>query len=483
MNRLAALLATVPFAVGAQGIRVSGVTHVQMIELRPFTTDSVPAATVSGTGEWRVGPNGVPAFCPATGSHCQYTGAGQRLSVAPVLQDITVAGWGWVEGLSFHADLRARTQMTGGSDFTFPRADDHFDVVDAYAELEREALRGSMRGRLGRQWVASGLGNYNFDGANVVYRRDALYAEGWGGRALLGGLNDTYTSHLLSAIENLPPWQDGYLFGARVRLRPNPLGSASVTYQRVILADRTGLFSERVALDATAHRYGAFTQASLTYDLAAGVWNDARLKIGTAAAGAFGGSVEARRYRPYFDLWTIWGAFAPVGYNEGRAIVDWRPHADVTVSAHGAFRRYGDTDAGFELRTDGWRAGGDAIWTPANDLFATASYEIDIGSGAANTDGRVGVSWIRSDGTTLGADASVTQNIYEFRVGTGRIYGAMLRGVFPVRSDARVALDVGLYQHVKTNGAAGPDWTQRRASARFEWTVGRDPGTRAGTRP
>ena len=203
-----------------------------------------------------------------------------------------------------------------------------------------------------------------------------------------------------------------------------------------------------------------------------------------AVSGAFGGSLEARHYRPYFDLWTIWGAFAPVGYDEGRAIVDWRPHGNVTVSAHGAFRRYGETDAGFELRTNGWRAGADATWTPSDQLLASASYDIDVGSGAANTDGRVGMSWLRSDGTMLGADASVTQNIYEFRVGTGRIYGAMLRAAFPLRPDARVALDVGLYQHVKTNGAVGPDWTQRRASARFEWTVGRDPGVRAGaTRP
>jgi len=483
MRLLRAVLLALPVSLAAQGIRVSGVTHVQVIELRPFSTDSVPASTIVGTGEWREGPFGVPAFCPAAGTHCQYTSAGQRLSVAPVMQELTVAGWGWVEGLSFHADLRARTQMRGGSAFTFPRADDHFDVIDAFAELEREVRGGSMRGRLGRQWIASGLGNYNFDGATVLFRRDAWHAEGWGGRALLGGLNDSYTSPLLSAIENLPPWQDGYLFGARVRLRPDPLGSASLTYQRVILADRSGLFSERVAFDATARRYGAFAQASLAYDLAAGAWNDARLKVGTPTAGAFGGSVEARHYRPYFDLWTIWGAFAPVGYNEGRAIVDWRPHGNVTMSVHGAFRRYGDAEAGFELRTDGWRAGGDAVWTPSDDLFATASYEVDIGSGAANTDGRVGVSWIRSDGTTLGADASVTQNIYEFRVGTGRIYGAMLRSVFPIRSDARVALDVGLYQHVKTNGAAGPDWTQRRASARFEWTVGRDPGARSEARP
>lgn len=480
MRRLAALLLLIPLVARGQGIRVSGVTSVQLIELRPFTTDTVPASTIPGTGEVRTRPGGVLATCPASGSTCFFMGAGDRVSVTPVLQDLTVAGWGWVEGLSFHANARARTQLGDRTAFTFPLSNDHFDVVDAYAELER----GRLRGRLGRQWVAGGLGAYSFDGADVLARRDALSVEGWGGRALLAGLNETYTSPELAAAENLPPWQDGYIVGARVRLRPDPLAAATFTYQRVILSDRSGLYSERFALDATARRWSANAQLSLAYDLAAGKWNEARLRVGTSTMAAWGGSFEARHSRPYFDLWTIWGAFAPVAYNEARATANWRPgHGNVTLSGHGAFRRYDETDAGFELRTNGWRAGGDASWTPSDELLASASYDVDIGSGAANTDSRVGVRWTRSDGTSLGADASVTQNIYEFKVGTGRIYGAMLSGMFPLRADSRVVVDAGLYQHVRTNGAPGPDWTQRRGSARFEWTLGHDPGMGQGARP
>jgi len=37
-------------------------------------------------------------------------------------------------------------------------------------------------------------------------------------------------------------------------------------------------------------------------------------------------------------------------------------------------------------------------------------------------------------------------------------------------------MDAGLYQHTLTNGAPGPDWTQRRGSVRVEWMLGRDPG-------
>ena len=481
MRRIAALLLlAAPFVAGAQGIRVSGVTNVQVFELRQFTTDTLPASSVPGTDVWRTAPSGVPAYCPAGTSYCQFTAAGDRISFMPILQDLTVAGWGWIEGFSFHSNVRARSQFGGPSDYTFPRANDHFDVVDAYAELQRKAWRG----RLGRQWVNSGLGTYDFDGADATYRRRSLMLEGWAGRARLGGLDEAYTSPILAAVENLPPWDNGYILGARAQLRSGPLGSAALTYQRVLVADLSGVFSERVAFDGTTRRAGLTAQVGAKYDMATGVWNDARLRVGTAGLGKLGGSLEVRHSQPYFDLWTIWGAFAPVGYDEARATADWHPgRGDLSFSVRGAYRKYAETQAGFELRTNGWRAGGDVSWLASDAITALASYDIDIGSGAANTDWRGGVRWSRPDGRMLGADASVTQNIYEFRVGTGRVYGVALNGALPLRADSRVVGDVGVYQHVQTNGSVGPDWTQRRASLRFEWTLGGDPGMRAGARP
>jgi hypothetical protein len=66
---------------------------------------------------------------------------------------------------------------------------------------------------------------------------------------------------------------------------------------------------------------------------------------------------------------------------------------------------------------------------------------------------------------------------YEFRVGTGRILGLRLEGGTRITPDVRLLADVALYDHHLTDGAAGPDWSQRRLSVRLDWTVGRDPGT------
>ncbi|MEO7085656.1 MAG: hypothetical protein ABI442_15030 [Gemmatimonadaceae bacterium] len=476
MRKLFLLTLVFPSLLGAQGLRISGVTTMQLIELRPLLIDSLSQSLVAGTGESRT-VNGVPAICPTGGAFCQFERSGNRVSAAPILQDVTIAGWGWVEGLSFHGDLRARTQIGNSESFVYPLTDDHLEVVDAYAQLDRE----NWQGKVGRQWTIGSLGAYSYDGASAQYRHDAFTFEGFSGRALVAGLNEPYTTAQLAAVDNIPPQQNGYLFGARARYRPDVLSAATFTYQRILIADRSGLYSERASLDASTRRFSAVAiDAGLNYDIATNNWNEARLRFGSTGTGSFGESVEYRHSRPYFELWTIWGAFAPVGYDEARATVDYHPAgSEFSYSARGAYRTYAATNTGISLRTNGWRAGGDARWRGQGSLSAFGSYDVDIGSGAADTDVRTGLRWAAASGLSLGADVMVTQNIYEFRVGTGRIYGASFDCATQLRPDVRLVADAGLYQHTLTNGAAGPDWTQRRASMRVEWMLGRDPGAGA----
>jgi hypothetical protein len=445
------LLAAWPALLAAQGMRVTGVTSAQFVELRPLLIDSA----------------GVQS-------------SGALVSAAPFLQDFTLAAWGLREGLSVHASARVRTQLSGDR-LVYPRSDDHFDLLDAYAELDR----ASWRGRLGRQWIAGGLGAYDFDGASALLRRGSYVVEGWGGRALAAGLFDTHTSAELAAVEDRPPDQDGYVFGGRVRARPTAYTSATLTYQRVVVADRSGLYSERAALDASTRARGMAVDLALAYDAATGAWNEARVRLGTAGLRTVGISAELRHEQPFFELWTIWGAFAPVGFNEVRSTIDWRPRRwPVSLSAHGGYRRYAETNAnGPDLRTNGWRAGADLNVLGTGALSGSASYDVDIGFGASRSDVRAGVRWAASDDLSLGVDGSALQNIYEFRLGTGRVFGASVDGRARLTSDVHLTFDAGLYRNILTNGATGPDWTQRRASLRLEWTVGRDPGVGAGKAP
>lgn len=473
LRRLVALaLVTVPLALFGQGVRVTGVTYIQTVELRPLVYDSISTYFTTGGNEWRTTADGTPVRCLSGSDYCTFLRSGDRIFAAPLTQDLSVASWGLGVGLSIHADVRLRTQLTAEG-LVYPRSDRNVELMDAYAELERSWGRG----RLGRQWIAGGLGVYDFDGADLLVRRNRFSLEGWAGRALEAGLNNTYASAELAGIENLPPDQDGYIFGARGRFRPGAASSVTAMYQRVLMADHGGVYSERAAMDATTRALGASVDLALAYDFATGAWNEARLRVARAGMHRLGVSAEVRHSVPFFETWTIWGAFSPVGFNEARATLDWRTTAlPVVVSAHGAYRTYADAGAGLTLRTNGWRAGADVMWQGSGPISGFASYDVDIGDGASRNDARASLRWNGEGERTFGVTGSAVQNIYEFRIGTGRVIGGAVNASWPITPDVRVMTDWGLYRQLFSVGAPGPDWTQRRASLRLEWTLGRDPG-------
>ena len=82
------------------------------------------------------------------------------------MQDLTIAGWGWVGGLSFQAMCGSRTQIGGGGStgFLFPRGDDHLEIW----MRTRSSIVTRGAGASGRQWITGGLGAYAFDGADGV---------------------------------------------------------------------------------------------------------------------------------------------------------------------------------------------------------------------------------------------------------------------------------------------------------------------------
>jgi hypothetical protein len=105
-----------------------------------------------------------------------------------------------------------------------------------------------------------------------------------------------------------------------------------------------------------------------------------------------------------------------------------------------------------------------------------ADYDVDIGFGASRSDGSLGLRWSSGKRFYLGAALSTLQNIYEFRVGTGRVVGVRLEAGAVLRTGARAVLDAAFFDHRLSANAQGTDWSQRRVSLRLEWTVGSDPG-------
>lgn len=394
-----------------------------------------------------------------------------------LIQDLEASAWGFGAGIRAYAHLRGRASNDSGGDL-WPQADDPMDVLDAYLEIDRERFRA----RAGRQWRASGLGYYNFDGASLLVRPiERLSVDAYGGWSLVRGLNESHTSGAIAAVEGIPPDDRALLFGVEIRGRPMPALSLAGTYQREFRSDQTAFYSDRVSADAEL-RLGrvAAVSGSIEADLATAEVNEALLRGRLPLPLGFTLGAEARRHLPFFELWTIWGAFSPVGYTEGNATLSWSDaRSRFLVQARGGWRKYDDTDAGvgfLPLEDSGWRMGADGTWRVNEQWTAYAATHAELGFGAARSDVDGGVRWEPSRRLFVGVRAAGFQSAYEFRVGEGRVFALGVDGGARLGAEVRVLGDVTMYRHSFSDHAPATDWSQTRASLRVEWTIGRDPG-------
>jgi hypothetical protein len=462
----------------AQGVRITGFSSLEYYELMPVAEDSVPVSQTIGSGTTRDSPVGTVS-CPAVSGSCYYFKSLSRAHTLPLVQDIEASGWGLGTGISAYVHIRARGSL-GGVDDLYPRENDHFDALAAYLELNR----GPVVARAGRQWLTSQLGLNNFDGASVDLRLgDRFSILGYGGWSLIEGLSEPPTSAALAAADFLPPDSRGLLVGTKVGFRSSSGAALSAEYQREIRTDRAGLYSERVALDGSARIGAARLDGEVQADLATGALNELSLRASHKLPWALTGTVQARHYTPFFPLWTIWGVFSPVGYNEARGEARWSSSEQtISVSADASYRRYEDTHTGLAflpLRDDGWHIGSTASWRPRAAWLVSGSYGRDIGFGASQSNGSAGVRWTPSEREYVGVTGTAFQSIYEFSVGSGTVTGVIADAGYRLTSDLRLAGDLAVYQHIGKDMPRVVNWSQRRASLRLEWALGTDPGMRA----
>jgi hypothetical protein len=478
--RLAAFaIVAMPFGLDAQGIRWTATSVANYVELRPVTADSIPDSLATGTGLVRESDLGL-VTCPAGHDQCYFYRSLDRIHTIPFTQDVTGTAWGLGEGVSVYAHLRAATNL-GGMTQLWTGAEDHFATLAAYVELNKE----KWMARAGRQWLTSQLGVNNFDGASLAVRpaRGATL-EVYGGRALVQGLSQPYTSGELAQADNIPPDDGGLIFGVTGSWRASPTNAVNAEYQRVIRADRAGFYSDRFSVDAVYAIAATVLTMQTQVDLATTAINEFDLRASRPFSARVGGSVEYRHSTPFFPLWTIWGVFAPVGFNEARGDGRWQSSdGKWWTTLGGGYRQYQDTHTGvgfLPLRDNGWTILATGGWRAGASFDVNGSYRRVIGPGAATSDGSAGVRWTRANDRWFGITASATQNIFEFRLANGYLLGAMLDAGMPLGPALRLVGQVGAYRQIASNTPSTTvNWTQRRALLRLEWSGGGDPGTRS----
>jgi hypothetical protein len=477
---MAALLTGVS-PVHAQSVRISGVTAFQYLDVRPLVEDSVPVDETSGSGILRRSAEGYVVRCIADDPYCRYRRPNSSFSTLPAVQDLDINAWGFGRGVRAYARLRGRGMVVGDPAF-WPRSDELLDVLAAYVELSRSKFRA----RVGRQW-ATGLGYHNFDGVALLVRPSSVFnGEAYGGRSLAKALNEPLTSDELRAVEPFAPDVGAYIIGGRVSVRPSRRGAITAMYEREIRTDRLGLYAERAAVDGMLRLGAASVDGELRYDFATAKVNEARLRAWLPPFGPITVNVYARHHDPFFELWTIWGAFSPFSFREAGVSGSWRKvTSPIEVAVWGSGRQYRGPEAANlfgEVRSDGFRFGTSLSARLDDDWTLSGQYRAEVGFGAARSDGTARVQRSFGTGEHVAINLAAFQRLYELRVEEGTVLA--IGGDAAIRRGPRfrVVGSFNVYRHSGNDATPDADWTQLRGSLRLEWTVGAEPGIVSRTR-
>jgi hypothetical protein len=473
-------LLALPASVSGQGVGVNGKarTYVSYLQVRDMVQDSVLAAAVPGEGAQRTLDDGTRVSC--ADGWCRYYKSGSDVGMVPFIQDFELNAWSGITGLRGYAHVRFRQPYGDGS--YWPRMESEIEALTAYLEYRRS----NYLAKAGRIWQSTALGFYNYDGGSFQLRLPTqLEVNLYGGLSLVRGINQLHHTDLIGNVEPLNPKEDAYLMGFHTRWRPYPGLATSFTYQRETATHSEDLYSERIAGSARLLVKQATVDLELKYDLASENTNLARLAIATPLGAGLRASGEVRKYTPYFDLWTIWGAFSPVGYDEVRGRLDWmNATGRFSARAYGLYRQYGDTDTdplpnGDEIRDDGWRLAAGGRYAFADDLVLDGEYRHDVGYGASRSGGDVSLQRTFGRGKYLGVRGTAFETFSEFRVGSGRVIGGGLQGAIPLGA-AHFQASAMLYKHQQSDRPRVLDLNQARLNMILEIPIGGDPGMARG---
>lgn len=465
-----------PARLAAQGYTAEVSVQGRVVELRGLVRDSLPEGQVPGDGLQRTLADGTVVFC-IPDEFCRWYPSGDEETVSLVTEDVRVSTWTGIRGLAAHVHVRGRY----GSDEFWPRSEQEVEAVYAYLSYEREPFRV----RAGRQHRVNGLGYYNFDGGALLWRGyDPVRVEIYGGWSLARNLNAPRTGSLLEDADEFAPDDRGYLLGADVRGDWGRRVSGAITYQREIRTDRLALYTERVGGDVGVRLGDVIVDLAADYDLGWEEFNEASVRVATPLPRGFELMGQARRYIPHFELWTIWGAFSPVGFDEGRVWVAWNaPRADLRLEAGGAYREYEETDAGAEfvrLENSGWRAFGRASYGRGG-WFANGSYRAEEGSGAARYGGDLSLGYEFDPGTWIALRGTSSQSFSEFRLGEQVTAGGGIDGSLRL-GEVRIVGGWAVYDVTYEDRPAVDDWRQVRGHFGVSYRFGTEPARGAGGR-
>ena len=473
MKRLVALVALLAAPLAGQGYRLKVDNRVQAISYRGLELDSIAVTdTISGPSGGPTTPDGFAVRCPSGAAYCLYFRPGPVRHGAPLVTTADLSVWGFgVSGLSAHVTARGARDLTG--DNAWPGSDPAIQLLTGYAEYNRERITV----RLGRDLNYNRLGTIGFDGGSITLRdgRRGLDASLYGGWGLARGAALPVTSPVVNPINDFQPSQRQLLLGVSAGWSGSH-GDLRGEYLREVDPHTDYFVSERVGFSGELRPVPRWSLAAgADYDLAAGLWGSAEATLGYATP-AVTSAVGVRRYRPHFDLWTIWGAFSPVPYNaiQAQVTVKAMPHVEI----RGRGERYRFDDAGVstplvEVEQSGWRGELGLTATPRPEWTIDAGYTREFGPGAAVAGTSASITYQPSKLYAITAHGAAMDRPLELRFSESvlHLYGIEGR----IQPQPGLELELGAERYAEQRQRPDPaamDWSQWRVTLRAVFSIG-----------
>ncbi len=461
-------------AASAQGYRLRLDTRYQLVAFRGVTPDSILAdsAVTGSTGGFQT-PEGFAVECSPGSRFCRFFRAGPRLASQPFVSsaDLTVWGLG-IAGLSVRGNARWGVDL-GRNDF-WPGTQPALQLLEGYAEYSTP----SITGRLGRQHVTGRFGWTGFDGGALTARlpRQGLELAVYGGWGLARSLDVPITSPSLNPLDEFQLPERQLTAGATLGWRSRQ-ADLHAEYRREVDPSADLFVSERTAFTAVLRPAEHVSVTGGTeYDLAQGWWgsSDLFLRYGD---DRFNADAGVRRYRPFFELWTIWGAFSPVSYTavDGSVSFVIKP---IRLRASG--ERYWFDDSGAETALAsfgdrGWRNSLSATARLSPTLTLDGGYHRESGPGASSRSWDARITWLPAPALTLSAFGSTFLRPLELRFDDAQVDAVGIDAAFRASERLQLALTGAQYFEERRRPDAGAfDWNQFRLHARVTWIFGSD---------
>lgn len=468
---IVALLAARPLA--AQDFLLRLDARLQSLAYRGVRLDSVLATQVvpapSGGLETT---DGFAVDCPVGNSYCNFYRPGLKRRATPMVTSADLTAWGFgVPGLSIHANGRLGIDLAPAN--VWPGTDPALQLFVGYVEYANAWLTG----RGGRQIERGRLGYTGFDGGSVTLRntRRGLSATGFIGFGLARAAPVSVTSPSVNPLGDFQPGKRHLVAGAEAAWQNNWV-ETRLEYQREVDRETRNFVSERAALSATfrpARRWRL--NAGAEYDIARASLgtSDIEVRYGRTAWSAAAG---VRRYRPYFDLWTIWGVFSPVGYTSLQGSGTLSPLRWLDLHARGERYWYQATGADAPLQGTedrGWRWNAGAGVAVAPQWYLGVNYSAEFGPGATSRGWDGSASWQLRPSLSISAEGGQLSRPLEFRSYTSNLKWVGMHSTFKAGERLRFSASALYYAENRVRPDAGAfRWNQTRLTGGISWLLG-----------